>query len=110
MLAQQPKDDEVAVPPVHFVELAAWDHVRIFEIQQTFDGYVGISGSSLALRFFSEGDVPLRTLQCLRNSLRAGGRAKSVGRYRVGSPSVFVSEYALQSDADRVRSSQAPEI
>jgi hypothetical protein len=29
------QDDEIAVPPIHFVEAAAWDNVVMWQIQQS---------------------------------------------------------------------------
>jgi hypothetical protein len=41
MVSKQTADDEIAVPAVHFVELAARDYVRVLEIKQPVPLYLG---------------------------------------------------------------------
>src|SRR5580692_9234117 len=48
MVAQQPQNDEVTVPTVHFIELATRDDVGMGQVQQALrvnGGYIGAAGS-----------------------------------------------------------------
>jgi hypothetical protein len=40
-ILNEPKDDEVAVPSIHFVEAATRNDVAIGKVEQTFDGDLG---------------------------------------------------------------------